>query len=290
MSKTHPSSRISWTAAYWRGFLLSCHHMIFTLLAILAVTCERSLAFFQHYTGVSWQQVISDYKDLYLAFARNPFGGPVILTKFPALFQFLPVAMFLFVVSAFILIGILGLMRDLLRRQGYDTRDLVARGSTYFWPIVKFKAPIYLALSSLLVSAGPAVLALSREKAWFTLKAGILFGLLAIGFFLGRILLSLGPKMIVTEETKKVTPAYGAVLRMVRPFLAPVAFFYMAMIPLGLAPLALSIALSFVGAPFVLVTIASVFMMAFATVFIKGASFCLYLQLREVNSEVQGNR
>jgi len=182
--------------------------------------------------------------------------------------------------GAFFLVGILGLIRDLLVKKRCKTTLVMRRGQQYFWPIARFKLPIYLLLGIILIVLASFVMPTLNAPVILTADLFIVMIIYGVIFFFSRIFLSLGPKMIVTEEIKKVFPLYNRIIKLVHPFWQSVMIFYSLMFGLLVITIILPFGLHMLGIPFVTLTIISVVVVSFLTVVIKASSFSLYLQLR----------
>jgi len=273
---------VSWKEAYKLGLSLALNHMVLTLITVFAILCERSLSLFVHFSGISITKVFNQYKEVAASLAKDPLGQSWTIVQFKELASFFPVAALLFVMGAFFLVGILGLIRDLLVKKNFKTTLVLKRGKQYFWPIVRYKLPIYLLLGIILIVLASSVMPNFNAPAVLTVElfiASIIYGII---FFFFRIFLSLGPKMIVTEEIKKVFPLYRRIIKLVHPYWQPVMIFYSLMFALLGITIILPIGLNMLGIPFVPLIIISVVVVSFLTVVIKASSFSLYLQLRSV--------
>jgi len=278
MDFNHSQQTISWLQAYRCGLSIAINHKIFTLLAFLAILCERSLSLFTQLTGISMLEVTNLYMSLWRSFAQNPFGGIKMLSSYQQLYLFLPVAIGLFMVGMFIFVGIHGLLRDLLLKQGYQVHLLFKRGHHYFWRVLRFKAPIYLGLSLLLVVE---VVLISRQKEllWilvFQVISVLLFGL---AFFIASIFLSIGPKIIMTQEVVKVRSLYACILKLIRPFWISVLTFYFVMLMMVFGAFVFSAGLWWIDVLPIVRTCLSIFMWAFLAVIMTASSFSFYLQM-----------
>ena len=283
MNKGKRQKSVSWKDAYSIGFEIAINNKVFLLITFFAVLAERSTSLFLQYTGITMEQIIADYKGVFIAFADNPTGGYEILLPFKNIFIFMPVVVALFLLAAFILVGVLGLMRDLLIKKGYRPQDLFIRAGQFFWPVLKFKIPVYLIMSTLLILAALPALVHRQNKTMMIVYVviGLLFYFMA--FVAARIMLSLGPKMIVTKEIRKIIPVYRTVLQIIRPAIKQVIIFYLLMFGIIFVGLLIPFGVGRIEGNFILKNLFVILMMSFLTIFIKASSFSMYLQLVSMN-------
>lgn len=289
----------SWRGAYLRGWRVTCGYKIFTALTLFAIVCERAFSLFLIATGATPRDFAARYRAMVLAFTGDPLGGLAPLRPHARLFAELAVFGTLFLLAGVMLVGILGLMRDLLLRDGVDGRKLFRRGGRFFWPIAKFKIPIYAALAAVALPLAPLILrggganvnvepVPTSPATLATLGAVAAAVAFATCFFVARILLSLGPKVIVAHDLWHVRSVYRQVLRLVRSNPVPVLLFYLSMMPLIGAMFATPALLAMLPVPRAVSLALSFFGLAVLSVFIKASSFCLYVSLsnaREVTAD-----
>jgi hypothetical protein len=283
-------SPVSWSLAYRDGLMLTIHHKVFTLIAAFSVVCERSVSLFTAFTGIGLDQVFADYRELLVTFPspiRHDFTAPL---PFRGFLSFLPVAVGLFLLGAFLLIGILGLIRDLLIRKGYRVQEVFTRGREYFWPIFKFKVPVYFINAVYLAVAAPPLLSFSGSKVAYMLWLSIALFFFFVLFIVGRVALSLGPKIIVVEEKRRVMDIYRRVIETVKPAMWQAAIFYTLMIGIMAIGILVPWGIARIGLPSILEIILSVFFMAFVTVMMKASSFSMYIQLVSLSTEPAGKQ
>jgi hypothetical protein len=277
----HESARavVSWLQAYRDGVALTAQHRVFLPIAGFAVLCERSMSVYTAITGTTLGELAKQYGGFLDAFWKDPFGGLALLAPYPGLVMFMPVYAALLALGGFIYIGVLGLLRDLLVREGFNVRDLGARGKALFWPVIKFKLPIYFALSALFLALAPVVLAARSLAPAAIIAAAAALGVFGVLAFLGRVALSLGPKFIAVEGDAPWRVLASAVAGAVRPALWEVVWFYAVMFVLGGAALAAPVAMSWLGVPPMAVIALTVFLLSFYAIFLRASSFYLYFQL-----------
>lgn len=279
MLKNNGKQQISWQEAFRRGFSIALNYKVFTGIAVFSILCERYVSIYLYFSNISLAQVIDQYKEMMVSMSRDPLGNSWHIGQFKELVSFIPFALVFFLIGAFFLIGILGLMRDLLIKQGFRIKEIFQRGRVYFWLVFRFKLPIYFVLGFIIIAlASPLIKRNPPFKFSFPFLAVILiFGCI---LFFSRVFLSLGPKIIVTEELKKMLPLYKRIAALIYPSIKPVFIFYAWMFLMFGFSLALPIGLKLMGVSFVLLMIISLSLIAFFTVVMKAASFCFYLQLR----------
>jgi hypothetical protein len=269
---------VSLRSAFGMGLGVACHHRVFVLVAIFALVWERSVAIYTSWRGIGVLEFATQYKEMVVVTAKHPLDGFANVRPYGELYAFMTVVVVLLVAGAFLWVGILGLLRDLLVRRGYDVRKLGRRGGEYFWRILRFKAPIYTLLGVILAMLGS--FALLASNAGFRALAAVGTGVLLFGLFLfARVLLSLGPKMIVTCELSRMLLAYRQVWQLARPHLVKVLVFQVMLLCLGSVPLFLPVGLAAVGAGGGVSVLLTLVVGAFIAVVGKASSFCLYLQL-----------
>lgn len=259
---------VCWRAAWREGLAVALHHRMLVAFALLAVLCERALAFA---TGSTPEPaaLLRALEDTFAALGGGVPAPSMALQPEPALLAF-----GLFLVGLFIVVGVLGLIRDLLVRRGYRPQDMVARGARYFWPVLKLKVSVYLGFGAVVV------LLLSGAQAagggpWLWLAGGAS----ALAFAASRVVLSLGDKILVTEEPCKVREVYRRLPGLLRPHLGAAMRFYAVMFAMMGAAVAAELALSLTPLSGATRLIPMVFLLAFSTVLVKAAVFVFYLQL-----------
>jgi hypothetical protein len=267
---------VSLRNAFGTGLSVACHHGVFVLIAVLALVWERSVSIYTSWRGIGVLEFAGQYKAMMVETAKHPLDGFANVRPYGELYAFMGVVVVLVIAGAFLWVGILGLLRDLLVRSGYDLRKLGRRGGEYFWRIIRFKAPVYGALGLLIAMV--ACVAGSRGGGGLWVFVGSGCGLLVV-FVFARVLLSLGPKRIVTCELTRVFPVYEEVWQLARPYLARVLLFQVMLVCLGLVPLLLPVGLASVGTHSGINAVLTLVVGAFVAVVGKASSFCLYLQL-----------
>ncbi|MCP4149663.1 MAG: hypothetical protein GY757_18095 [bacterium] len=277
---------VSWQEAYRVGLSVAVNQKIFTLIALFSIICERSISFFIHFNDISLTVVAHEYKKMAILFSKDPLGETWSAGQFPELNSFLPIAAVFFFLGVFFFIGILGLMRDLMVRHGYKTQDIFARGKRYLWPVIRFKVPLYLLLG--IVQVILLLWVLSVQGTTFQLSTQLLIAVSLYGFvfFIARIFLSLGPKVIVTE-TETIKQSFllcKRIMKLVVPHLGQILVFYILMLVAVGFSLVLPFWLGRLTLPFVPLTIITLLTVSFLTIALKASSFCLYLQLRHTGA------
>ncbi|KPQ00003.1 MAG: hypothetical protein HLUCCA12_17670 [Rhodobacteraceae bacterium HLUCCA12] len=259
---------VCWRAAWLEGLAVALHHRMFVLFALLGVVCERALSFA---TGSTPEPVVG------LGALADLFAAPQ--ARFPTPSASLGpgaalLTLGLFLAGLFIIVGVLGLMRDLLVRRGYRPEDIVARGARYIWPVLKLKLTVYLAFGApiALLILGACALG-GGPWLWLAIAAGLAL------FALARVVLSLGEKILVVEEPRTLREVCRRVPGLLRPHMDMAARFYAVMFVLMSAAVGAELALATLPLPAVPQIIVMATLLAFATVAIKAASFVFYLQL-----------
>ena len=281
MLKNKSKQQVSWREAYRVGFSIAVNYKVFTWIALFSILCERYISFYLYFTNISLAKVFNQYKEMIVSMARDPLGNCWHINQFKELVSFIPIALVFFLIGAFFLIGILGLMRDLLVKQDFRTKEIFQRGRIYFWPVFRFKLPIYFVLGFIIIAlASPLI----KRDPPFKFSFPTLAVILIVGcmFFFTRVFLSFGPKIIVTEELKKILPLYKRIAALIYPSIKQVLIFYAWMFLMVGFSLALPIALKLMGVSFAPLMIISLSFIAFFTVVMKASSFCFYLQLRSI--------
>lgn len=267
--------------------MIALNHKVFTALAVFALLCERSIFLFTHYTGITMRQVAADYAGMLTTIVDKPLSGPDFLSYYSSLYNFLPLAILLFLAGFLMLVGIVGLMRDLLIDHGYKAQHVFTLGRQYFWPVIKFKLPLYAGVSLLVImSAGPAFMFFQRGK----LFVAIVFGAAIIipTLISGNMMLSLGQNMIIAGDVRDVSPVYRAVISLLRPYMAEVIMFYVVMLVITGLGFAMPFLIGSMKLPFFAQTLLDILVLSFMTVFLKAASFCLYFRLASIGEAYKG--
>lgn len=280
---------VSWRHAYKDGLAITFHHKVLLLIAAFSAVCERSITLFTDYTGVSIEQAAIDYRDL---LASSPYGidqDLSVLLPYRGLMTFLPLACGLFILGAFLLVGLLGLLRDLLTRRGYRVQEVFVRGREYFWTIFKFKLPIYVVNSTFIAVVAPPLLSFRGERGAYVFWVSIASFTSFLLFAAARVPLSLGPKIIVVEELRRVIAVYRRVTEVIKPVMGQTAIFYMILMGIVGLGFLVPMGITRLGLPAISETVLSVFFIAFVTVVMKASSFSFYLQLLSVSAASHGD-
>lgn len=284
MSRNKRNSKaISWTDAFRVGFSIAVNYKIFTFIAVFVILCERYISFYLYFSNVSLTKVFSQYKEMMTAMSRDPLGNSWAVTQFKELISFFPLALLLFLIGAFFLIGILGLMRDLLIKRSFKVKKIFHRGRDYFWPVLRFKILIYFILTSIFIILALPIFDKPIKPSPYLFVSILIMGVI---FFCARIFLSLGPKIIVTEEEKKIFPLYKRILKLIYPYLKSVIIFYVWMLAMVCIGLFIPFGLKLAGISFVPLMMISIFTIAFFTVVMKASAFNFYLQLSSDQVEI----
>ena len=275
------SPTVSATHAIRVGFQVLCNHVSLLVVVSFAVLCERACAFYLAWTGVSAQVYLDQYRALLIQFATHaPTGDPAELRPFAGLLGLAALLGGLLLLGGFLMTGVLGLLRDLFLREGYDMSTLVSRGARYFWPIVRFKLPLYALLGVWGVALLPfLVWSLRRPDGSRVLAVATVLVPGIVPFFAARVLLSLGSKWIVVHDLSRASPLYGQVWRLVRPFLGPVVCYYLAVWALGVAVAGLPWGLAGLGVWTSWSVVATWASAAAFAVWARASALSLYLQL-----------
>ena len=270
---------VSVHTALLAGWRVARHHRALVVIATFAVLCERAVTLYVLWTGVSLREVALQYQEMLGEISRRPFAGADIIEQYRALYAFMGVVGVLFALGAFLLVGLLGLLRDVLMQRSYQPREIVRRGKEFFWRVVRFKIPIYLAISATAVCAAPVLFSAAAHPALALLPAiAAALALFGVGF-IGRVFLSLGPKVIVATGIREVLPVYGLIFRLVRPYTSSVFWFYTAVAGITSLTLLVPTSMSFFNVPVSIVIVSTMLIASFITVFAKAAAFAFYLQL-----------
>lgn len=285
-------NRASWRRAWARGFQVALHHRVLLLLVAVAVLCERALTLSALFHPAPGSLPVasggsasgSSMADMAAALSRMTNASAPTGSQAADVVADLPWTLFpaagLLVAGMLLLIGVATLLRDLLLHHAYRSQRVLSQGSRFFWPVLRYKLPIYLVGSvfSLLVVA-------SLADAWRrpipqALVPSVGLGLLwLIGFGIARVFLSLGTKIIVTEAAMPMASVYRRVWRIVQRDLGVVIVFYALLLGLTACTTVGVWGLSMLPAPPALRLVAAIALLAVVTLIMKAASFDLYLQL-----------
>lgn len=273
---------VSWQAAWRGGLAVAFRHWTLIGLAFIAVLCERAVLLAADLAQMNTGNTVAVARRLLSEIQKGP--GAIVAPRIPEPSEaaLLAAVVILFLFGLLVLIGVLGLIRDLLTGRQYHLRDFVARGGRYFWPVVKLKVPIYLALGALLAAVLSMAPAGQGRSVGFWTWAAAGGAICTFAFIGARVVLSLGDKIIVTEDLRSPMAVYRRVLLLLRPHLSATLCFYGVMVLVtaitGVASV-LSAALPLgIGVRFILIA----FELALATVCISASGFQFYLQLASV--------
>lgn len=268
--------------AWRKGFSVALDEKVFVILVAFSVLFGRSLSFFMESAEIDIASFLNENMDLLPILENDAEKAVQVLMSRYHLGGEVGLVLPLFLLGVFLLVGVLGLMRDLLVRQGYQVQHVLLHGRHYFWPIILFKLPVYLLLGIisfmfLLPGFGQGG---DSSGLWMWWIGG---GIFLLGLFgLARVFLSLGPKIIVTEESISVVAVYHRVLKIVTSNPAVVIVFYASMLLVMGLVLYLSFVLMSVSAPFFWRALLTIFLLSYSTVIIKAAAFVFYLHLLDL--------
>lgn len=269
-----PTPPVSWRRAWHRGFNILLRQRILLALMVLAVVCERAASLLAVADPDLLRKSIALAQTQLLS-AHPRFDELTIGTTWPILL--VSCALLLGMV---LLIGIVSLVRDLLRAGHYRGRLVLRRGGQYFWPVLRYKLPIYFAGSCLSLPIGVMLMRMWHNSDWNAAwLAGTLGGLWLVAFFVARVFLSLGTKVIVTEPPTAMIGVYRRVWRLIQPHLRSVAVFYGLLVLLTAAATVLAFLLAQAPLPVSVRAAGAVLLLAAVTLAMKAAAFDLYWQL-----------
>lgn len=279
---------VSWSRAYQDGMMIAIHNKIFTLIVAFSVICERSISLFASLTGVGIDQVFVEYRDFLInSMTYMDFTSPL---PFPGFLFFLPIAAVLFLMGAFLLVGILGLIRDLLIRKGYRAQEVFIRGREYFWPIFKFKATVYIINSVFIAIAAPPLLSFDGSKGDYLLWLSVALFFFFVFFVVTSVALSLGSKIIVVEGSYRVLDVYRRIIEIVKPAIRQTAIFYTLMMGIVAIGILVPWEIARLRLPSMMGIILSIFFIAFVAVIMKVSAFYMYLQLSSLGMKATGQQ
>lgn len=266
-----------WVA--WRvGLHVACRQHALVLLAVFAVACERALTIGMDLAGSDLTPLGEAALDQGLRWLEQP-SWMASLQPFGGMEGYLLAATAAFLLGLFVLVGVVGLLRDLLLRGGYRAKFVLARGWRYCGPMIAFKLPLYLGtgLGYLLVLGAVPLRQPDGGWSWRGLAVA---GLLCAGvFFVAQIVLSLGAKVIVAEEVRAPGPVYRRIRELTRLRFGRVLRFYAVRL-LVLAAVLVGSALAWRAPLPVEVRVAgSIALLGWATLLLKAATFSFYLRL-----------
>ena len=251
--------------------------MLFILVAI-ALVCERVFSLSM--------SLDPELRAFWTAQARrlaeasvhaSPAASTLVLDA--PLLPLLAVAL-LFGAGMLLLLGVVTLIRDLLLRGQYRSRRVLRRGGRYFWPVLRYKLPVYVTGSVFSSGIAAAVWNLRSGEGPGALASAVALGLLWLSAFaVARVFLSLGTKVIVSEPPIATAAVYRRVWRIVRPHLGAVAVFYALVLALTAVTTLAVWGLSSLPAPAALRVAVTIALLAAVTLVMKVAAFDLYLQL-----------
>jgi hypothetical protein len=269
-----PTPPVSWRRAWQRGFnVLLCQKTLLALM-VLAVVCERAASLLAVADPELLRKSIALAQTQLLS-AHPRFDELTVGTTWPILL--VSCALLLGMV---LLIGIVSLVRDLFRAGHYRGWLVLRRGRQYFWPVLRYKFPIYFAGSCLSLPIGLILIRIWRSGDWdATWVAGALGGLWLAAFFVARVFLSLGTKVIVTETPTTMIGVYRRVWRLILPNLRPVAAFYGLLVLLTAVTTVLAFLLAKTPLPVSVRAAGALLLLAAVTLAMKAAAFDLYWQL-----------
>lgn len=265
--------------AAWRvGLHVACRQRTLVLLTVFAVAGERALTIGMHLAGSAPAVLGEAALDQGLRWLEQP-SRLVSLLPFGGMEGYLLAATAAFLLGLFVLVGVVGLLRDLLLRGGYRAEFVLARGWRYCGPMIAFKLPLYLGtgLAYLLVLGAVPLRQPDGGWSWRGLAvAGLLCTLI---FFGAQIYLSLGAKVIVAEEVRTPGPVYRRIGELARPHLGPVLRFYAVRLLVLAAVLAGSALAWRASLPVGARVAGSIVLLGWATLLLKAATFSFYLRL-----------
>lgn len=266
-----------WTV--WRaGLRVACRQRALVLLTTFAVACERALAIGMGLAGIDPKSL----GELALDQGRHWLEQPLRMASLPpfgGMEGYLLAATAAFLLGLFVLVGVVGLLRDLLLRGHYRAEWVLARGWRYCGPMIAFKLPLYLGvgLGYLLVLGAAPLRQADGGWSWSGLAIGGLF--CALMFFGAQIVLSLGAKIIVAEEVRAPGRVYRRIGELARPHLGGVLRFYVARLLVLATALAGSALAWRAPLPVEVRVVGSIVLLGWATVLLKATTFGFYLRL-----------
>ncbi len=189
----------------------------------------------------------------------------------------------LFLIGWFVLAGLFGLMRDQLTHELHNTRDVLKYGRSFFWPILKFKLPIFLIQGIALLLSAAIIVPLANQITYlFLVGIPVVFTCLAI-FISCLIMLSLGTKMIIISQLFNISTIYRRIIRLIIDNFREVGLFYTLFVFLSVFGIAMPFIIKNVGISSLLLTIINIFFLSFLTV-VMHASTLIFLLHLQVNS------
>lgn len=280
LSRDTNAGPVSWRRAWRRGLRVALHHRVLLALVAVALLCERALTLsatldpgLRAFWSVQLERVMA------AGLHSAPAAAGAALEDLP--WPLLLVVLLLFV-GMLLLIGVVTLIRDLLLAGRYRTGRVLQQGGSFFWPVVRYKLPIYLLGSVFSLGIATILWNLRGSTGSGPLAAAAGLALLWLaGFAVARVFLSLGTKVIVTEAPIGSAAVYRRIARLVRPQLGSVVVFYALVLALTGATSLAVWALSMLPAPAPLRAAVAVALLAAVTLIMKAAAFDLYLQLAD---------
>lgn len=269
---------VAWLAAWSDGLRIALEHRKLVAVAALAGAFEGAFGIWRSQMSLTWMEFGALLEDAIVSALQHPLGGYSALADADGLAAALLFAAFCFLFGAALLVGLLGLLRDLLVRRGYCLTDLTARTRELFWPVFWFKFPVYLLLGATVVLVAAPVWA-HRESAAFETLAVASAVIFSIAFGIARVFLSLGAKVLAAEGVRGNKAIYRRVVALISPHLGEVTKFHLATLVTVVLTVGAVTAICGrltdsavqLGVGFLIV--------GFVTVVTKAATFRFYLQL-----------
>lgn len=265
--------------AAWRaGLHVAFRQHALVLLAVFAVACERALTIGMDLAGSNLTPLGEAALDQGLRWLEQP-SRMASLPPFGGREGYVLAATAAFLLGLFVLVGVVGLLRDLLLRGHYRAEFVLARGWRYCGPMIAFKLPLYLGvgLGYLLVLGAVPLRQPDGGWSWSGLATGAL--LCALIFFGVQMVLSLGAKIIVAEEVRAPGQVYRRIGALARPHLGRVLRFYAVRLLVLLMTLAGSALAWRAPLPVGVRVAGSIALLGWATLLLKAATFSFYLRL-----------
>jgi hypothetical protein len=175
--------------------------------------------------------------------------------------------------------GLAAILRDLLIKHHYRSRQVIGYGKTYFLSFFRFKLPIYMLAGLVVVLISPLLFFIYQSLT--PIPALTLIGLLIYPLFIVyKSFLSLGPKFIVVLDEHRIREVNRLTKALILANKGEIFLFFFVIAGLFFGSTIAAYFLMGSGLQFLISYSLSIFLLSYVTALLKVSSFIFFLSIR----------